>query len=126
MCWISHCKPVLKVAEEDIKVHKILKKDEDGYVSPIFQFCKWTPGIVYETTLGHGHIGAIGNFEICKGFHSCTEIHEEGGVWCIKAKDLFAIDSGEEIVDAVIPKGSQYYLNEYGEYVSNKLKLCVG
>ena len=125
MCWISNFAPVLKVAEEDIKVQKVLKKVGNLYVSPIFEYCHWTPGIVHETTLGHTHIGTR-IFEIGKGFHSCTKIHEEGGVWCTKTKDLFAVDSGEEIVDAVIPKGSQYYLNEYGEYVSNKLKLCAG
>ena len=125
MCWSSKTKPVLQIAEEDIKVQKVLKKDEDGYVSPIFSFYDWTPGIVVETELGHIHVGAR-SFAIRKGFHSCDEIHNEDGVWCTKTLNLFIEDLGEEVVNAIIPKGSQYYLNEYGEYVSNKLKLCVG
>lgn len=27
-------------------------------------------------------------------------------------------------MNCIIPKGSEYYLNEYGEYVSDKIKIC--
>lgn len=76
-------------------------------------------------------------WEVCCGFHSAKEIElkwnqdeERGYLFVGKPMDLkvsysifnrWLIEEGIVIHNCIIPKGSKYYVNEYGEYVSNQL-----
>ena len=129
MCWSSSYIPQLKTAEEDIKVKKVLLKTEDSLLhSPCETDFKWELGKVYENEIGI-ILQLFSYYHINKGFHSCQNIYNGNTYWCSCINNeehiLFEIDKGEEIFDAIIPKGSEYYLNEYGEYVSNKLMIKI-
>lgn len=39
----------------------------------------------------------------------------------VKLLNAKPIDANYKIYEAIIPKGSKYYVNEHGEYVSDKL-----
>ena len=125
MCWVSNYIPKLKTAEEDIKVKKILLKAKDSSLhSPCKTDFKWELGKVYESELGEIS-RPLSYYRINNGFHSCQNICKSDIYWCSYINNemhmLFGINEGEEIFDAIIPKGSEYYFNEDGEYVSNKL-----
>lgn len=127
MCWSSKTKPVLQIAEEDIPVKKILlcREGTNNYVSPCYREFSWNVNKVHTTKLGEP-IKPFLTYDISQGFHSCENIRALGTFWAIGWHVIFERDSYEVVLNAIIPKGSEYYKNEYGEYVSNKLKICVG
>lgn len=136
MCWITdekiHREP--KIAEEDIKVKKLLTRHR---VSPYNGHMHWEFNEVYETDLGRCYeLYPMGtSWRVNEGFHSCKNI--------IKARQILtygyfnASEDGELyenilpgvagndylIFDAIIPKGSMYYVNESDAFVSNKLMI---
>lgn len=76
-------------------------------------------------------------WEVCWGFHSAKEIEikwnqgeEIGYLFVGKPMDLKIsyyiynrrfLENSIVIHNCIIPKGSKYYVNEYGEYVSDQL-----
>ena len=67
-------------------------------------------------------------YHITYGLHSCHKIAAENGKWFSVSekgsRDMLWLESDVELVfDAVIPKGATYYLNGYGEYVSDMLMI---
>lgn len=132
MCWYTKSNEIsIKVAEEDIPVVKGLdRKNDEEFISPIFRF-KWKKGIVYHSILSKPkkYLGSE-TFSISKGFHSCTKLIYENyyidGIQFTKMINEFGrtiLCRKYDIVNAVIPKGSIYYVNEEGDYVSNQLKI---
>ena len=141
MCWISFNKPIKMIAEKDIPVVKFVYKRQGGYQSVYYRY-PYKIGDEVTSTIIFG-----GENYIREGLHSyipCS-IYLEG--WhsyyiCVKLKNscfnvdtLFSeYDDGSTLVqmNCIIPKGSEYYVNERGEVVSNKLKvinfeeICVG
>ena len=140
MCWLGNQTEPL-IAETDIRVKKVLKKvinRRTGQLlkitSPFLGF-EYKLGILYESDIKlvilRGLYGICG-IKINKGLHSYRE-----GVLFIRNK----IDNGIrvkstpqsaqmslqyyqcdcEIYDAIIPAGSEYYENSFGELVSNKI-----
>jgi hypothetical protein len=129
MCWITNTIPKLEVAKEDIPVKKILLNYNGSLYSPVFGDGKWKLNVVRATELGEVNYHKLDEcFSIRHGFHSCENIHKYDNdfshVWTNKYfNHLFAIDDGEDVFNAIIPKGSRYYKNEEGDYVSDKLMI---
>ena len=134
MCWIEYIKPELHIAEQDIPVFKIIRQDLHSY----YRFKHYALNKVYTTTLDTpepiaGNIKAYGVYE---GFHSYHKgclvrktsktvtvqaLYEFGtiGLYWTSPINNFSICR----VECIIPKGSMYYLNIRGEYVSSSIKI---
>lgn len=125
MCWRSSSKPIKMVAENDIPVQKVLKNLCGSLLSPVYS-CVWKIGEVKECEIGKVGFDGWKEFYLGKGFHSCEHIYKKE--WNFRNSSdrlLFYTDfsSNECIYDAVIPAGSEYYVNKFGDYVSNRLKI---
>lgn len=130
MCWISYYRePKRLIAKEDIPVIKVLNKD---HTSKYFGNIHYVKGKEYPkvdlvfTWTRHCH-------EIAEGYHSLAKdefiLHKVlPNSYDLRSveKDVtleYLITDTELIVDFVIPKGTAYYLNEYGEYVSETIRM---
>lgn len=131
MCWIGKNNP--QIATEDIKVFKIFEYKNGELLSPVM-LMGWKRGklashveIPDSSTLYLRNIG--------KGYHSCRDlkivpnhfndisiireaffspIH---GLLIMRKKERFIM------LTCIIPKGTKYYENEYGEIVSETIKI---
>lgn len=123
MCWKSKNFISPKMANNDIEVYKILRVSDESIISPCFDFY-WKLGTQYETNVCFKDAKRI----IFEGFHSLRECPKANKYhWhTTNDKDIFIKFTNDRIFKAVIPEGSTYYENEYGEIVSNKLKLLYG
>lgn len=129
MCWTTKEKPVLKIATEDIKVKKVLTINMDSPYYPK----KWEANKVYELKYPIKPFRWGVEWGIERGFHSCVNIYEHfrnGSKYLSSRRTFnwmtFTISTfilPVRVFNAVIPKGSEYYENEYGEMVSNQLKI---
>ena len=133
MCWLSKFAPVLKVAEADIPVKKVVRIIDGEISSPCYSKAKWVPKVIYEEVIGSIIYTPFKDYIINEGLHSCSDIEYRNGCFVNKStkgsRVLFAAFPDMHIYNAIIPKGAKYYVNEHGKYVSNKLKLidlCVG
>lgn len=132
MCWMTKYKPVLETAKKDIPVKKVLEKYGDGQLcSPYFVGFTWEIGKVYEAEMDEP-MESDGDYVIESGFHSAEEIEQieadENGIGYYNvflANNHTIVLSLEklDIYDAVIPAESNFYVNEYGEFVSDRLKI---
>ena len=123
------------VASADIKVKKILKLEAGCLYSPVFTMCDWGIGKVKHTKLGEPGVEyddcskfpVPSYYFILSGFCSCKHINRVGDRWMSYydgcSNMLFGAGIDEVLCDAVIPKGSSYYLNERGEYISDGLVI---
>ena len=126
MCWESTKTPIKRIAEEDIKVKKILFLYNNILRSPIEREFIWNKNILYTTELDAVSYNTLTMmYRIHKGFHTANSIGVFAEYWTTVYKNneyiTFTKEEGESVFDAIIPKGSEYYLNECGEYVSNQL-----
>ena len=109
MCWSTTEPPKKLIAEEDIPIFKVCVESSrisDGTV--VYSYFKYFPYNINEVYKLNGQILPCnkGNCtEIDRGYHSYLETE-------CKFK-----------VSGYIPKGSEYYVNEYGECVSNSICL---
>jgi hypothetical protein len=133
MCWISEKPAILKIASEDIKVFKIVEKFENNIIS-VYRGYEYKIGKLYETEIGLTETSSI-TF-IHYGFHSYSDkckldpngTYFKQPAFRIMFKDI-CLDEfscrglSYYKVDCIIPKGSQYYENDRGEIVSDKIIL---
>ena len=124
MCWMSKVEPVRMVAESDIKVYKVLSKRKGHIESPIYNEFRWKVGEVRKCD--SEIVVSFNRFYwlIRKGFHSvrsCPVV--EGYKWrsSDSGEALFMLDSCDYVYECVIPAGSVYYENEWGDVVSDAL-----
>ena len=89
----------------------------------IYQDFTWQPGTIYRTLLGDVYKQGQ-YYKVEKGFHSCKGFFYDrlrGNYYW----NYVSIDSySNRVVDAIIPKGSEYYVDN-GVYVSNQLIIMV-
>jgi len=141
MCLITK-REEIKIAKEDIKVIKLLKPDLIAVYQPHFQYKR---DVKYETSFTYDSIGqdwtpfsgdyrnlldknypmwdvrgsAMRDEMVCveEGFHSMTS--KKG------AEDICAFgvayEENAELFDAIIPKGSEYIEDGFGQIVSTAL-----
>ena len=147
MCWITHKEELAipKIAEDNIVCNKLVRMPSDFniIISDIYQF-GYKLNIVY-SICGDLRVDKIlenDKFRYCilKGFHSYSDkvtFKSSIDYWdCINVyfmgqpilKNFVNETWGcttmiGAIASCIIPKGSTYFLNERGEYVSNNIKI---
>ncbi len=122
MCWTSFKSPVRRIAEQDITCYKVIFVAENKVIS-YYQEYEYEFEKLYTTEISNvAENGYV--FIIIQGFHSyehCPKINSEGieseNGTVYKFYNMDTIDT----VRCIIPKGSEYYINENGEIVSNAI-----
>ena len=126
MCWSNHLIPDLQIAKEDIPIFKVLNDDFSAY------YLDFTYNLneEYKTVLDDPtFIRRYSSWIVNSGFHSystsCVIIKQSINSICIHSPRSVVNDYYHNflVVDGIIPKGAQYYLNDDGEYVSDKIML---
>ena len=132
MCWTKNYFPSLKVAEDDIPVKKLLEEHDGTLCSPFMSGFKWTIGEEVKSDLEEQSFSEMrGKWVINVCLHSLHEAREMRSEryylssYAFYCKNQFIAPSTGTLFpyDAIIPKGAKYYVNEYGEYVSDRLKI---
>ena len=142
MCWIENIKRLdLQIADRDIEVYKIVLDASKLSCGSLIQGFIYEANIRYEMDameleeLSFGSaFGTSGLIYITKAYHSYTKIrftlkklygpYSRHGYKGIIAGNLLMpirIDNPCYVATFVIPKGSQYAVNWYGEIVSNQI-----
>lgn len=126
MCWISKKTPKKKIATKDIVVQKILSRNYSGdLISPVYCDEIWKPNKKH--TLSENIICEYNYWEgwkIERGFHSCEKmVIKSPDNWYCGDEFIFGFDDSDILCEFIIPKGSIYYKNENGVYVSNRLQF---
>lgn len=138
MCWTSYKTPVSQIADSDINIFKIVRKTHIAERSKSlfynFEYNLKEPYSLSEKLEVDArlHFNNSREFIINEGFHSyhpkvylrispyIVEVlvsrYEFHIGWIPYSNDLV-------IAHGIIPKGSQYFLNSNGEYVSNRIIL---
>lgn len=133
MCWVSYKKAEGKIAEEDIKVFKIGKTHEDMFCSMYTGF-KYQLNQLYTSRIDiefefkedrdrfvgsqgfHSYDPSIVHLEICENVISRWS--------ALAGQKLLDFDTGDANyvkAECVIPEGSVYYENEWGEIISSQI-----
>ena len=103
--------PKAKIAEKDIKVVKRMIRKATTLFSP-YWLQEFKPNKLYKTSFTFDSIN-----EIEKGFHAHSNLKSAR----VQTRDFVRKD--DIACEFIIPKGSEYYFNEfYEEYVSNQTK----
>lgn len=139
MCWEGNFNP--KIAEKDISVFKIVRKISPFKVESVYEKFPYNLDTLYILNTVESEIvscsGLLGAYDIVKrAFHSylsdSVSTFKYSGILYItpykdnikSPLDYFRL-SDESLVriECIVPKGSQYCINELGEIVSNKIIL---
>ena len=131
MCWVSHNTLNKQIASENIKVYKIVNFYSGDLIS-YFKGFTYEINKLYETEVNP--IKDIDCNMISKGFYSYSKNNKltfSGGLLYVCANLLetseiyskYSDNDGLVVVECVIPKNSEYYVNESGEIVSNQIIL---
>ena len=135
MCWSGiKNESIAKIAVENIPVFKICVKDLHGRVVPYYYpgSLVYDKGLTYRSEVNCVR-SSIGIYKIDVGLHSyspkCTIVVKSYNWVNILSPELLKIGEYYVSLDTtcmllcVIPKGSIYYVNKNGEYVSSKLTV---
>ena len=141
MCWTidkevfdKNTKKYRKVADKDIFVYKIGYKDGNGF-SPYYR-----DEFIYNANMPNEEIklyvnsSQVFDFRVDEGYHSYSEecyvrecITDNIDIYSPVSEKINNFDNYDEIYEQfaigkfIIPKGSEYYENEYGEIVSSQI-----
>lgn len=133
MCWITYDKKYkdFKVAEEDIPVFKVVRKIPlssyyTNYLYILNEVHTTEPIKINHSLIYHGE-----EWKIQKGFHSYS-VECTTEISCGQNIQVYSSDDDAILLDyykmsntckleCLIPKGSLYYVNEWGEYVSESI-----
>ena len=141
MCWKSSNSKELveQVATEDIETFKVVKKYDECFVPLYFQCVCYAVGVPLsmssnKLTLLMDSWKPVG--VINQGFHSYSKSCKIRFGTNIIVDDLTQIEIGSNkdwlldcivytdnlhYLECIIPKGSHYYVNSHGEYVSDAI-----
>ena len=139
MCWtsIEEKDRICRVAEDDIRIFKIVDKIGDSMVyTPYYWTLRETYGLDWEyyTKMGE-RILNNGGVIVDRGFHSysrkkccvmegmsCYNVFRKGGseLW---DSFVFSTEGKTCVLWGIVPKGSRYYENADGEIVSERIKF---
>ena len=140
MCWSSKGKTIeecKKVAQKDILVRKIMVKETNSYglYDSYFQHATYEVGETYnESNINNNHQIECRWMAIARGLHSyspkCilrqpkyTSLLYVESIDGKHTLEIYSMRVGIVLVDCIIPKGTVYYVNEDGEYVSESIKV---
>jgi len=145
MCWIAVNKSDLDrlIAKDNIPVTKIVSIfGKDNVFGYFYNDFNYKIGEVYNTSLDEPYLSFNGReveYILYCGFHSYSTklkiIKRDSQLIDVKINHKFMNSfvktfkhpnrgvGNIAIADCIIPKGCAYYLNSYGEYVSNSIKI---
>lgn len=115
---IELAKKRVLTAEKDIKCYKTFYRKRAGYIS-VYQNFYYKLGFQYYQTGDFKEKFGITlnlyewDLTVHKGLHSYTNLRTAIG----------ALGWKEIIVECIIPKGSQYFIGQYNDYVSDSIIL---
>lgn len=141
MCWRTYygMLSVQRTATKDIRVKKAFIATKYGLRSLYYSGFGWIRGVLRKTCLGNVRRFPIDDYDqwhyvwsVEEGFHSAKDVKIDD---CYRDRPILNVSNGKgsgrifdiehkfgvEILNCIIPKGSKYYVNEYGEYVSDQL-----
>lgn len=137
MCWSSRNRSILeckKVAQEDVPVRKIMMVSKTGQYLSYFREFIYALNVPYSQPIEPKSDGIQRWGCKTKGFHSydvnCRMSKRKGerddimDVFSPNNKlflEYYSLLHNLVIVDCIIPKGTTYYVNENGEYVSENI-----
>lgn len=133
MCWICNNKPEQLVAKEDITVYKVVQVYPNGKILSYFHDFPYKLGEIYNTTIAVKHFKDYYNdfYFIEQGLHSYN-YDLEIGIDPFIVTTTLTDSSGARYygigiygVLCIIPKGTEYYVNELGDVVSTRIKLIA-
>jgi len=126
MCWVS--KTLKKrIATKDIKTFKVGDVIDDQLKS-YYQDFFYDFNLLYSTNVEPDYIHPYFHY-ILNGFHSynfkkCKYFKDKFTNMLSVKSSRIVIDkyySSASVVECIVPKGTEYYENEYGEIVSNQI-----
>ena len=144
MCWVSDKAEYQKkrIANENIEVFKIVENICDDHFKSIYQWFRYVIGNEYEQEIENEERDVFINLNrsttekvftrllISKGLHSYSskdvEIYSTGKYIEVigrnRVNDSIFIKNHANMykLNCIIPKGSEYYENEYSEITKNK------
>ena len=143
MCWSSHSKKLrecYRVSEEDVKVIKVMLEKVDCVGQ--FYYLSFFRGYVYMPKKTYVQPDAFSNnvtkhsdkvnVSIAIGFHSYSpkcKFIKNGDIVNVFSQDqwhlceYYPLLDGIIFIDCIIPKGTPYYVNDFGEYISSNIKV---
>ena len=131
MCWISNNKPECLIAKEDITVYKIVQVYPNGKIHSYFNNFPYKLGTLYvidEIVTKHMKDDYNDFYFIEQGLHSYN-YDLEIGVDPFLTTPITNDKNGTRYYGpgifgmiCIIPKGSEYYVNEFGDVVSASIK----
>lgn len=112
MCWISRKSPTLLTAKKDLICYKMLTKT---LLSPYsnYQYCFDKPNTIIDLQT----VIYNDEFRCQEGYHSYVSFEDTLN----KYKLLKCFDPNIYMFECIIPKGSQYLINEWDEVVSSNI-----
>ena len=146
MCWSTLEVPEKMTASEDVPIFKIMRKVNglSGYFAYFRKF-NYSPMSRYRLSTRYGELQSLKiewkssifnnmiEYYINEGFHSyskeeCSALASEHVVKVINRSEgnqiqVYFMSDELRYVEGVIPKGSAYYKNSLGEYVSEEIIL---
>jgi hypothetical protein len=133
MCWISNNKPERLIAKECITVYKVVQIYPDGKILSYFNDFPYKLGEIYKTVITVKHLkdGYNDFYFVEEGFHSYNYQSEIGLDPFLQTPITYDRNGTKYYGDAIygmfciIPKGAEYYVNEYGDIVSTSIKPIV-
>lgn len=100
-----------KIAMKNMLVHKYLKVEHEQAYTPVQEtFCEFKNGVCILSTKTFGYSDFGYSHEIYQGIHAKTVRKNSDWIPCIR-------------FDAIIPKGTLYYIGYNNEVVSKKLMI---
>ena len=131
MCWISNNKPERLVAKEDIAVYKVVQISPDNKILSYFNDFPYKLGEIYDATITIKRYKDEYNdfYYIEQGFHSYKyKLEIDPFLQIPLTYDRNGTKYyGDDIYGmlCIIPKGAEYYVNEFGDVVSTSIKSIV-
>jgi hypothetical protein len=144
MCWTNKSKPIEKLANNDIPVYKLVIDNGENSVLSYFYNDKNTPfkrgKVQKKVRIFPCYYLEGGYYEINEGYHSYSlncklekilnnhDISISEQLWYVhkideNKKEKYWLKDTDRIGKFIIPKGVIYYVNDDGDYVSEKIKL---
>lgn len=136
MCWTTFIAPNKLIAEEDIPIFKVCIKSPQ--ITDVSVVCSYFENYCYHINKVYKLDGQIlpyprsGAIDIHWGYHSYLEteckfekypVFDQWAVMNKNSQYVCAYKNYAIKVSGYIPKGSEYYVNEQGECVSNSICL---
>ena len=131
MCWTNNFKIAVCTADKDIPIFKICHYLDNTSLCSYYSYFEYELNKVYklEEKLSLYYNDYMMQYEISKGFHSydksCSVNKKPSALTIVSYyRDLLDNYNPHCVkVRGYIPKGSHYYLNTIGEYVSDSICL---